>query len=92
MIHRGREVHDAESQPDVLGPLAGRGQEYFRRGGVTVLLEEVVLGEPHGGESGLVGGLDLVEALLQQDPFVVRHPRARQGELVEQRDFHCYLL
>ena len=27
VIDRGRQVHDAESQPDVLGPLAGRGQE-----------------------------------------------------------------
>ena len=84
VIDRGRQVHDAESQPDVLGPLAGRGQEHLRRGGVTVLLEEVVLGEPDGGEARLVGGLDLIEALLQHDLLVVGLPGPRQGELVEQ--------
>jgi len=26
MVDRRRQVHDAESQPDVLGPLTGRGQ------------------------------------------------------------------
>ncbi len=62
MIDRRRQMHDAESQPDVLGPLARSRQEHLRRGGVTVLLEEVVLGEPDGGEAGLVGGLDLVES------------------------------
>ena len=51
-----------------------RGQEHLRRGGVTVLLEEVVLGEPDGGEAGLVGGLDLVEAVLEQDVLVVVRP------------------
>jgi hypothetical protein len=59
---------------------------------MTVLLEEVVFGEPDGRETRLVCGLNFVKALLQQDPFVIRHPGARQGELVEQRDFHCYLL
>ena len=84
VIHRGRQVHDAESQPDVLGPLAGRGQEYLRRGGMAVLLEEVMLGQPDGGEPRLVGGLHLVQAFLQHDMFVIRRPRARQSELVEQ--------
>jgi hypothetical protein len=84
VIHRWRHVHDAEAQPDVLGALARRGQEDLRRGGVTVLLEEVVLGEPDGGEARLVRRLHLVQALLQQDPFVVGHPRPRQGEFVEQ--------
>ena len=74
VIDHGRQVHDAESQPDVLGPLAGRGQEDFRCRRVAVLLEEVVLGQPDGGEARLVGGLDLVEALLQQDVFVVGRP------------------
>ena len=84
VVDRGRQVHDAESQPDVLGPLAGCGQENLRRGGMAVLLEEVVLGEPDCGEAGLVGGLDLVQALLQHDPLVIGRPGARQGEFVEQ--------
>ena len=41
-----------------------------------------VQGALTGGE--IVRGLNLVEALLQQDPFVIGPPRTRQGELVEQ--------
>ena len=85
----GRQVHDAEAEPDVLGALARRGQEHLGRGGVAVLLEEVVLGEPHRGEAGLVGGLHLVETVLEQLVLVVLRPRPRQRELVEQRDLHC---
>ena len=84
MVDRRRQVHDAESQPDVLGPLTGPGQKYLRRGGMTVFLEEVVLGQPDGGEARLIGGLDLVEAVLEQDVLVVVRPRTGQGEFVEQ--------
>lgn len=74
MIDRGRQVHDAEPQPDVVGALAGGGQEDLGRRGMAVLLEEMVLSEPHRRESRLVGGLDLIEAVLQHDPFVVGRP------------------
>jgi hypothetical protein len=60
MVDRRRQVHHPEAEPNVLGALACRGQEHLRRGGVAVLLEEVVFGEPDGGEAGLVGGLHLV--------------------------------
>ena len=76
MVDSRRELHDAESQPDVFGPLAGCGQKHLRSGGVTVFLKEVVLGQPHRGETGLVGRLDLVEAVLQQLVLVVRLPWA----------------
>ena len=76
MVDGRRQVHDAESQPNVLGPLAGRGQKHLWCGGMAVLLQEVVLGQPDRGEAGLVGGLDLVETVLQQDVLVVRLPGA----------------
>jgi hypothetical protein len=41
---------------------------------MAVLLEEVVLGQPDRGEARLIGGLDLVETVLQQDVLVVRLP------------------
>ena len=91
MVDGGREVHDAESEPNVLGALARCGQEDLGRGRVTVLLEEVVLGQPDGGEAGLVGELDLVESVLEELAFVVIGPRPRQRELVEQRNLHVYL-
>ena len=88
MVDGGRQVHDAEAEPNVLGALARCGQEHLRRGRVTVLLEEVVLGQPDRREAGLVGQLDLVEAVLEQLVLVVVGPRPRQGELVEQRNLH----
>jgi hypothetical protein len=36
----------------------------------------MVLGQPDGGEAGLIGGLDLVEAVFQQDVLVVVRPWA----------------
>ena len=81
-------MHDPEPEPNVLGALAGCGEEDLRRGGVTVLLEEVVLGQPHRRETGLVGGLHFVEAVLEQQVLVVVAPRPRQRKLVEQRDLH----
>jgi hypothetical protein len=76
MVDGRREMHDPESQPDALGSLAGRGQKHLRCGGMAVLLEEVVLGQPDRGEASPVGELDLVETVLQQDVLVVRCPRA----------------
>ena len=70
MVDGGREVHDAEAQPDVLGALARCGQEDLGRRRVTVFLEEVVLGQPDGGEAGLVGELDLIESVLEELAFV----------------------
>ena len=88
MVDRRRQVHDPEPQPNVLGALAGCGQEDLGRGGVTVLLEEVVLGQPHRREAGLVGGLHLVETVLEKLVLVIVTPRPRQREFVEQRDLH----
>jgi hypothetical protein len=72
------------TQSNVLGALARRGQEHLRGGRVTVLLEEVVLGEPHSREAGLVGRLHLVQAVLEQLVLIVLRPGPGKRELVEQ--------
>ncbi len=84
VVDHRRQVHDPEAEPDVTSPLAGRRQEDLRSGGVTVLFEEVVLGQPHRREARLVGGLHLIEAVLEEQAFVVIGPGAGQGEFVEQ--------
>ncbi len=88
MVDLRRQVHDPETEPNVAGALAGCGQEDLGRGGVAVLLEEVVLGQPHRGEPGLVGGLHLVETVLEKLVLIIVTPRPRQREFVEQRDLH----
>jgi hypothetical protein len=77
VIDRRWQVHDAETEPNVLGALTCRRQEDLGGGGVAVLLEEVVLGQPHRGEAGLVGGLHLVETVLEQLVLVVVTPWPR---------------
>src|SRR5437764_1880506 len=83
-----RQLDDAVAQPDVLGPLAGRGEEHLGGRRVAVLLEEVVLDLPHVIDAQLVGQLDLVEGVLQQTVFVVRLPRSGQLMLVEDAELH----
>ena len=83
-----RHVHDAVAEPDVLGALAGGGQEDLRRRRVRVLLEEVVLGEPHAVDADLVGQLHQLESVLEDLALLVLAPRLGDGMLQEQRDLH----
>ena len=55
MVNGRRKVHDAEAKPNVLGALARCGEEDLRRSGMTVLLEEVVFGQPDRRETRLIG-------------------------------------
>ena len=50
----------------LLRALAARGEEHLGRGGVRVLLEEVVLDLPRVVDAELVGELDLVERVLEE--------------------------
>ena len=84
----GGELDHAMAQPDVLRALAGGAKEHLRRGGMRVLLEEVVLDHPGVVVAKLVGELELVERLLQQVVLAGRRPRARQLVLVEHAEFH----
>ena len=76
------------AEPDVLGALAGGAEEDLGRGGVGVFLEEMVLDLPGVVVAEPVGQLDLVERVLIELPLVVRPPRARQLQLVEDAEFH----
>ena len=64
VVEAGRDLHDAVAEPDVLGPLAGGGQEHLGRARVRVLLEEVVLDLPDVVDADLVGELDLLERVV----------------------------
>ena len=55
---------------------------------MRVLLQEMVLHLPGVIIAELVGQLDLVKRILIQLPFVIRPPRARQLQLVEDAEFH----
>ena len=83
-----RRLDDAVAEADVLGPLAGRGEEHLGRGGVRVLLEEVVLDLPHVLDAELVGELDLLERVLDQLALGVVGPRTRVLVLVEDAELH----
>ena len=76
------------AEADVLGALAGGGQEHLRGRAVAVFLEEVVLDLPGVVVAELVGELDLVERLLEQHVLGVVVPRPRQLQLVEDSEFH----
>ena len=58
----GRELDDAVAQPDVLGALAGGGEEHLGLRRVRVLFEEVMLDLPRVVVAELVGEFDLVSA------------------------------
>ena len=74
MVVARRHQRDAVAQADVLGALAGRGEEDLGRAGVRVLLQEVVFHLEDVVEPELVGQLDLVEGVLEQLVLGVRFP------------------
>ncbi len=88
VVERGRRLHDAVPEPDVLRSLRRRREEHFGRAGVRVLLEEVVLDFPDVLEPELVGELDLVECVLEQLILGVSVPGARELVLVEDAELH----
>jgi len=84
----GGELDHAVAQPDALGALAGGAQEDFRRRGVRVLLEEVMLDLPRVVVAQPVGQLDLGQRILQQLVLARRPPRPGQLMLVEDAELH----
>src|SRR3954447_13526904 len=83
-----RQLHDAVTEADVLGALAGRREEDLGSGRVRVLLEEVVLDLPRVVVAKLVGQLDLVERVLHELVFAARAPRLRELQLIENAELH----
>ena len=84
----GGELADAVAEADLLGALAGGGEEELRRRRVGVFLEEVMLDLPRVVVAALVGELDLLERVLVERQLVVRTPGPRQLQLVENAEFH----
>jgi hypothetical protein len=70
-----RQGDHAGGQGDVPGALGGGGEQDQGRGQAALVLAEVVLGEPRGGEPEAVGRLDLLEG----EPVSLRG-----GRLLEQ--------
>ena len=71
-----------------LRALRGGGEEDLGRGGVRVLLEEVVLDLPGVVDAEPVGQLDLVERVLEELLLAALDPRARELMLVEDAELH----
>src|SRR5262249_23332705 len=62
--------------------------EHLRIGAVRVLLEEVMLHGPERVEPGLLTRDRLLQRVLVRDVLAVGRPRTRDGDLVEEREFH----
>ena len=76
----------------LLGARGAGGEEHFRRRGVGVLLEEVVLDLPDVVDAETVGQLDLRQRILEQAVLGARRPRARQLVFVQKSEAHGSLL
>ena len=88
VVVAGRHQDDAVAEPDLLGALRAGGEEHLRRGGVRILLQEVVLDLPDVVEAQLVGQLDLVERVLEQLVLRPVGPGPRQLVFVEDAEAH----
>jgi hypothetical protein len=82
------ELENAVAEPDLLGALAGRGEERFRRGRVGIFLEEMMFHHPGVVITEPVGGLELRQRVLVEPKLVALFPRARQLQLVKDAEFH----
>jgi len=82
-------VDDAVRESDPLGALRRGGEEQLGRARVRVLLEEVVLDDPHAVDADAVGELDLLERLVHDPPLVAVDPGAGRLVLVEQSELHA---
>ncbi len=92
MIVVGRHQGDAVSEPDILRPLRARREKYFRRRGMRIFLEEVMLDFPGVVDAEFVGELDLIERILEQLQLIALFPGTRQLMLIEDAELHGVLL
>ena len=76
------------AEPDVLRALAAGGQEDLGRGGVAVLLEEVVLDLPDVRDAQAVGQLHLLQRVLDEAVLAAGLPRPPHLVLVEDPELH----
>src|SRR5260370_5440192 len=88
MVVFRRHQADAMAEADVLGALRARREEYFRRRGVRIFLEKMVLDFPGVVDAEFICEFDLIERLLEQAVLGLVIPRPRQLMLVENAEFH----
>ena len=88
MVVGRRGEHDRVAEPDPPGVARAGRQEHFRRGGVRILLQEVVLVLPHIVEAQPVGEFHLLQGLMQQVVVRLFLPASRQLVFVKQSEFH----
>ena len=84
----GGELENAVAKPDVLGALAGGGEERFRRWRMRIFFQEMMLHDPGVVVAEPVGGLELRQRVLVELELVTLLPRARQLQLVKDAEFH----
>ncbi len=88
MIIGRRQQDHPVAQANPRGALARGGKKDFGRGGMRILLEEVMLDFPHVIDADFVGEFDLVERVLDQFQFRAGTPRTGQLMFVERPKFH----
>jgi len=81
-------LNDSVADPNVFGALADRSEKYFRRRGVRVLFQEVMLGSPDIVVSELVGQDSLLERILEESVFGIGGPGPGELVLVKTAKFH----
>ncbi len=88
VIDVGRRLHDAVADTYVLGALAHGGEKYFRRRGVRVFFQEMMLGGPDIVISALIGKNRLFQRVLQQRVLGIASPRPGELMFVKTAKFH----
>ena len=88
MVELRRSEDDAVAEAHVLGALAACREEDLGRGGVAVLLQEVVLDLPDVLDAERVGQLDLVERVRDQLVLGAVVPGSPDLVLVEDAELH----
>jgi len=88
VIELVRQLHDAVSQPDAFGALAGGGEKYFRRAGMRILLQEMMFHFPYVVKPQPVCQFNLIQGFAQKPFFGALAPRPRDLMLVEYSESH----
>ena len=91
VVHLRERVEDARADVDALVALREVPADHVVGREVRVLVEEVVLGEPHVLEPGAVGGLDRGELVHERSVLglgIVASPERRVVSLDEQPELH----
>ena len=89
MIVTRRHQHDAVTKADVFRALRTGGEKHFRRGGMGIFLQKMMLHLPGVIDAETVGQFDLIQRVLKQLQLVAVMPGARQLMLIKNTELHC---